>query len=89
MMKNNNITHQCVTHKAKNIHFEQPIIDDLLHYINLQILIGRFSADLILNMDETNVDFDPPPRTTLSRIGERSVNACISGHSGQCTVILA
>jgi hypothetical protein len=26
MMKNNNILHQCVMHKAQNIHFEQPII---------------------------------------------------------------
>jgi hypothetical protein len=76
-------------HKAQNIHFEQPIIDDFTHYINRQVVIGRYSADLILNMDKTNVYFDPSPRTTLSRIGERSVNACISGHSGWCTVILA
>ena len=89
VMKKNNITHRCVTHKAQNIHYEQPIIDDFTHYINRQIVIGRYSADLILNMDETNVDFDPSPRTTLSKIGERSVNACISGHSGRCTAILA
>jgi hypothetical protein len=89
VMKNNNITHRCVMHKAQNIHFEQPIMDDFTHYINRQIVIGRYSADLILNMDETNVDFDPSPRTTLSRIGERSVNAHISGHSGWCIVILA
>jgi hypothetical protein len=75
-------------HKAQNIHFEQPIIDDFTHYINWQIVIGRYSADLILNMDETNVDFDPSPSTTLSRIGERSVNAHIKGNSGQCTAIL-
>ena len=89
VMKKNNITHRCVTHKAQNIHYEQPIIDDFTHYINRQIVIGRYSADLIFNMDETNVDFDPSPRTTLSKIGERSVNARISGHSGRCTAILA
>jgi hypothetical protein len=89
MMKNNNITRQCVTHKAQNIHFEQPITVDFTHYVNQQIVIGRYSTDLIIKMDETNVDFDPSPRTTLSRIGERLVNACINGHSGQCTGILA
>jgi hypothetical protein len=89
MMKNNNITHQCVTHKAQNIHFEQPITVDFTYYVNQQNVIGRYSTDLIIKMDETNVDFDPSPRTTLSRIGERSVNECINGHSGQCTVILA
>jgi ATP/maltotriose-dependent transcriptional regulator MalT len=85
MMKNNNITHQCVMHKAQNIHFEQPIIEDFIHCINRQFVIGRYSTDLILNMDETNVNVDP----SLSRIGERSVNACINRHSGWCTATLA
>jgi len=31
VMKKNNITHRCVTHKAQNIHYEQPIIDDFTH----------------------------------------------------------
>jgi hypothetical protein len=57
--------------------------------VNQQIVAGRYSADVIINMDETNVDLDPSPRSTLCRIGERSVCACISGHSGRCTVVLA
>jgi hypothetical protein len=89
IMKKNNITHRCVTHKAQNIHFEQHIIDDFILYVNQQIVAGRYSSDVIINVDETNVDFDPSPRATLCRIGERSVNARISGHSGRCTVILA
>jgi hypothetical protein len=28
IVKNNNITHHCVTHKAQNVHYEQCIIDD-------------------------------------------------------------
>jgi hypothetical protein len=51
MMKKNNITHQCVTCKEQNIHFEQRIIVDFTHYVNQQIVIGRYSADLIINMD--------------------------------------
>jgi hypothetical protein len=89
LMKRNNITHQCVTHKAQNIHVEQPIIVDFTRYINRQIVSGRYSANVIINVDETNVDFDPCPRTTLCRIGDRSVKACISGHLGRCTVVLA
>jgi transposase-like protein len=89
LMKKNNVTHRCVTHKAQNIHFEQPIIVDFTRYINRQIVSGRYSANVIINVDETNVDFDPSPRTTLCRIGTRSVKARISGHSGRCTVVLA
>ncbi len=61
--------HRCVSHKAQNIHFEQPIIMDFTHYINWQIVSGRYSADVIINVDETNMDFDPSSRTTLCRIG--------------------
>ncbi len=89
LMKRNNVSHWCVTHKAQNIHFEQPIIVDFTRHINWQIVSGRYSANVIINVDETNVDFDPSPRTTLCRIGEWSVKARISGHSGCCTVVLA
>jgi hypothetical protein len=85
----NNVTHCCVTHKAQNVHYEQHIIDDFILYVNWQIVAGRYSSDVIINMDETNVDFDPSPRTMLCWIREWSVNACISGHSGCCTVVLA
>jgi hypothetical protein len=84
-----NISHCCVTHKAQNVHYEQHIIDDFILYMNWQIVTGRYSSDGIINMDETNVDFDPSPRATLCQIGERSMNARISGHSGRCTVVLA
>jgi hypothetical protein len=70
IMKNNNITHRCVTHKAQNVHYEQCIIDDFI--------MDRYSSDVIINMDETNVDFDPSLRATLFQIREWSVNACIS-----------
>ncbi len=85
IMKNNNFTHCCVTHKAQNAHYEQRIIDDFI----LQNVMGRYSSDMIINMNETNVDFDPSPKTILCRIRERSVNAHINGHSGRCTVVLA
>jgi hypothetical protein len=83
-----NISHCCVTHKAQNVHYEQHIIDDFILYMNWQIVTGRYSSDGIINMDETNVDFDPSPRATLCQIGERSMNARISGHSGRCIVVL-
>jgi hypothetical protein len=45
-------------------------------------------ADLIINVNETNVDFNPS-RITSFRIGERLVSAHINGNSGSCTVLLA
>jgi hypothetical protein len=65
IMKKNNVTHYCITHEAQNIHYEQHIIDDFIFYVNWQIVMGKYSSDVIINMDETNVNFDPSPRTTL------------------------
>jgi hypothetical protein len=79
------LTHHCVTHKVQNVHYKQLTIDDSILYMNWQIVMGRYSSDMIINMDETN----PSPKTTLCRIRERSVNAHISGHSGCCTVVFA
>jgi hypothetical protein len=50
------------------------------HYVTWKIVSGRYSADVIINIDETNVDLDLLPRTMWCRIGERSVKACISRH---------
>jgi hypothetical protein len=87
--KKNNDNHHCVTHKAQNVQNEQHIIDDFILFVNQQLVVGRYPSDVIINMDETNVDFDPSLRTMLCWIGEQLVNACISGHLGHCTVVLA
>jgi transposase-like protein len=87
-LKNHHLTFCVVTHKAQKHCYYVAIIADYTMYINRQIVASNYGADCILNFDETNIDFDPSPRSTLSKVGERSISIHISGHSGRCTVML-
>jgi transposase-like protein len=50
-----NITHRWITHMAQNVRFHEAIIADFVDYCNRQIAAGRYGADQIVNMDETNL----------------------------------
>ena len=84
-----NITHRVVTHKAQNCRYYDEIIRDWTFYINAQIQAGKYESRFIVNCDETNIDFDPTHRSTLERVGTRSVNLKCNGSPGRCTVMLA
>jgi hypothetical protein len=64
------------------------VIDGWVGYINRQIVTSAYMAKQICNFDETNIDFDPAPRSSLSKIGERTVSLQVNGHSGRCTIML-
>ncbi len=50
----------------------------------------RYQLPSIGNMDETPIWLDMPGDTSVSRIGERSVSVCATGHDKGCfTIILA
>jgi hypothetical protein len=84
-----NITCRWITHMAQNVRFHEAIILDFVDYCNRQIFAGRYGADQIVNMDETNLDFDIDPRYTLERKGERSVNSYIIDSSSRLTAVMA
>ena len=83
------ISTRAITHMSQNTRFCQNIINDFVTYVNRQIIAGKYTAPAILNADETNIDFDPVTRHTLDRVGTKTVNLRINGHSGRCTVMLA
>jgi hypothetical protein len=55
-----------VTHNAQNHRYHAGIIADFTFYVKWQIVESNYFANAILNFDETNIDFDPSPRSTLS-----------------------
>jgi hypothetical protein len=57
-----NITCQWIMHMAQNVHFHEAIIVDFVDYCNRQIVVGRYGADQVVNMDENNLDFDIDPK---------------------------
>ena len=61
----------------------------ILHVRKMRMSTG-YQLSSIGNMDETPLWLDMPGDTTVSRIGERSVSICTTGHdNGRFTIILA
>jgi|LakMenEpi03Aug12_release.lakeMendotaPanAssembly.Ray.scaffolds.fasta_scaffold240978_2 transposase-like protein len=83
------ITHRRITHMAQNVRHYQDIVNDFVTYFNRQIVAGKYRAPCIVNMDETNLDFDVTPRKTLERIGPRTVSGYRVDHAARATVVLA
>jgi hypothetical protein len=50
------------------------ITANFITYVNWQIVASNYAADAVLNFDETNIDFDPSPRTTLNKIGGKTIS---------------
>ena len=77
-----------VTHVAQNTRFTEEIMVDFRSYVNQRIIENSISSNFIVNIDETNINFDLCGGTTLERRGSRTVNAKKSGSSQRATVIL-
>jgi hypothetical protein len=87
-LRKHHMTHHVVTHKAQNIRFHEHIMNDWVTYINRQIVAGKYEDACIINIDETNIDFDPSPSRTLCKIGDRTVSARISAILGDAQLCL-
>jgi hypothetical protein len=59
-----------------------------VYYVNHSIKIGNYKACDVVNIDETNVDFDLASRTTLADRGKRKIGFVTTGSSARCTVLL-
>jgi hypothetical protein len=49
----------------------------------------KLPNSMIINMDETNVDFDQPSSLTLANRGGRTVSVTVTGSSYGCIALLA
>jgi hypothetical protein len=74
---------------AQNIRHHQDIVNDFCDYFHRQIVAGKYTATFIVNMDETNLDFDVMPRKMLGRIGLQMVSGYKVDHAAHATVVLA
>jgi len=63
-------------------------MEDFVMYVNEQIATGGFPADNVVNIDETNIEFDMTGSVTLADQGSRTVSVRSSGSSARCTVLL-
>ena len=76
------------THVAQNTRHDQELIADFAHVVNDYTRMMRLESGCVVNIDETNVDFDMPSNTTLAPRGSRTVSVRSSGSSQRATVLL-
>jgi len=84
-LEEQSIIYHCVTHVAQNHHYNAAVIADWMGYINKQIVSGKYWASTIVNIDETNIDFD---LMTLANQGEWMVSIHSNGSNQCCTILL-
>ena len=76
------------THIAQNQRRNIEEETDFVCCLNEHIEMMKYPASLIVNIDETNVDFDMPSTTTLAQRGERTISVRGTGSSYRCTALL-
>lgn len=76
------------THEAQRTRSSGEVERDFVEQVNGHIAMARLPPQAVVNIDETNADFDQPSKTTLSRRGERTIRIASTGSSSRCTVLL-
>ena len=76
------------THEAQQTRSSERVEEDFVEQVNQHIAMAQLPPRAVVNIDETNADFDQPAKTTLSRPGERTIRIASTGSSGRCTVLL-
>jgi hypothetical protein len=60
----------------------------LFGIVNHTIKIGNYKVFHVVNIDETNIDFDLASETMLAGRGERNIGCATTGSSTRCTILL-
>jgi len=87
-LEKENIVQRSVTHVAQNTRHDASLLEDFTAYVNEQIRSNSLSSCNVVNIDETNIEFDSNSSTTLADKGSRTVSVRTSGSSNRCTVLL-
>jgi transposase-like protein len=87
-IKKHGVVRRRVTHVAQNTRYEQSVIQGWVSYVNHSIKIGNYKACDVVNIDETNVDFDLASGTTITGHGGRTIGCATTGSSARCTILL-
>lgn len=77
-----------VIHVAQNTKFNNSLMNDFVDYVNEVIERLAIGPDNIVNIDETNFDFDMSGKVTLARQGSQTVNETLAGCSACVTALL-
>ncbi len=77
------------THISQQAGYDPVVMGDVISYTNEVTQLCKYSPDLIVNLDETNIAYDMNCVSTLEGRGSKSVNILTTGNSNRATIILA
>jgi hypothetical protein len=77
-----------VTRVAQNTRYEEGIKAGYVDFVNTGLNGGKYKASDIVNIDETNVEFELVSGSTLAGRGEKTSGCATMGCSSRCTLLL-
>ena len=77
-----------ITYVSQNTKYDTKNVKDIACYVNDQIVCGKYLKIDVVNIDETNINFDMTGTMTLADYGLQTVSICIAETSTQCIVLL-
>jgi hypothetical protein len=84
----NHLSLRRITHCAQNTRYVNMVTRDWQEYVQGQERTFNFSPDDMVNIDETNIDFDVKSGETYEHAGVRNVPLVTTASSMRCTVLL-
>jgi hypothetical protein len=84
MCRKKDIVYRARTHIAQHTRYTAEQIDGYKTYVRQQILANQFPPDCVVNIDETNIDFDIQSKCTLDARGKKTIS--IAGNGSPCPV---
>jgi hypothetical protein len=73
---------------AQNTRHDMTVKAGYVAFVNEGVKAGKYRACDIVNIDETNIDFDLVSGATLAGRSDRTVACATNGSSNRCTVML-
>jgi hypothetical protein len=73
-LKIDHLVKRRVTHVAQNTRYEEEIIQQFTSYVNEQIAERGFCGEDIVNIDETNIEFDMVGNITIAPQGTKTIS---------------
>jgi hypothetical protein len=75
-------------HVVQNTRHDMTVKAGYVEFVNEGVKAGKYRACDIVNIDETNINFDLISGATLAGYGERTIGCAATGSSNRCIVLL-
>jgi hypothetical protein len=82
------VVRQLVTCVSQNTRHDMTVKAGYVAFVNEGVKAGKYRACDIVNIDETNINFDLVSGATLAGRGDRTSACATAGISNRCTVLL-